>query len=61
MRIGFGFGYNMTPVGLKDGATVGSALPSNISNIEDVIDYKRKPAAVLTLEVVFRFQIITHS
>lgn len=51
VRIGFGFGYNLSPVGLKNGATVGAALPDNISNIEDVIDYKRKPAAVLTIAI----------
>ena len=51
VRIGFGFGYNMSPVGLKDGATVGAALPANISNIDDVINYKRKPAAVLTIAI----------
>jgi len=51
VRIGFGFGYNLSPVGLKDGATVGAALPANISNIDDVINYKRKPAAVLTIAI----------
>lgn len=51
VRIGFGFGYNYAPVGLNDGAEVGSPLPSNISNIEDVIDYKRRPAAVLSIAI----------
>jgi|SRR5579863_1766518 len=51
VRIGFGFGYNLSPEGLKNGATVGAALPANISNINDVIDYKRKPAAVMTIAI----------
>ena len=51
VRIGFGFGYNMSPVGLKDGATVGAALPANISNIDNVIDYKRRPAAVFSIAI----------
>lgn len=50
-RIGFGFGYNLAPVGLKNGAKVDAPLPSNISNIQDIIDYKRKPAAVLTFAI----------
>ncbi|MBG9376894.1 hypothetical protein I5907_11645 [Panacibacter sp. DH6] len=51
IRVGFGFGYNLAPVGLKNGAYVGEPLPTNITNIEDVIDYKRKPAAVFTIAI----------
>lgn len=50
-RLGFGFGYSLAPVGLKQGANIGEPLPPNISNIEDVVDYKRKAAAVLTLTI----------
>ncbi|WP_020532540.1 hypothetical protein [Flexithrix dorotheae] len=50
-RLGFGFGYNLAPVGLKNGATIGSPLPGNISNIDDVVNYKRKPAAFLTIAI----------
>jgi hypothetical protein len=51
VRLGFGFGYNLAPVGLKNGAKVDAPLPQNISNIQDVIDYKRKPAAVFTIAI----------
>jgi hypothetical protein len=51
VRVGFGFGYNLAPVGLKDGAKVGEPLPPNISNISDIIDYKRKLAAVFTISI----------
>jgi DNA-binding phage protein len=50
-RIGFGFGFNLTPVGLKDGAKINMPLPTNITDIGDVIDYKRRPAAVFTLAI----------
>lgn len=50
-RIGVGFGYNLTPIGLKGGAKVGTPLPDNISNIEDVIDYRRRPATVITIAI----------
>lgn len=51
VRIGFGYGYSSAPVGLNNGAAVGSPLPANISNIEDVVDYKRKSAAVLSIAI----------
>ena len=51
IRLGFGFGFNLSPVGLKNGAKVDAQLPDNISNIEDVVDYKRKPAAVFTIAI----------
>src|SRR4030095_3946623 len=51
VRFGFGFGYNMSPVGLKNGAKVGAPLPDDITNIEDVVDYKRKLAAVFTISI----------
>jgi len=50
-RVGFGFGYNMAPVGLMNGAKVGFPLPSDITNIEDVVDYKRKLASVFTITI----------
>lgn len=50
-RVGFGFGYNLAPVGLKNGLVVGSTLPASISNIEDVVEYRRKPAAVFTIAI----------
>jgi hypothetical protein len=50
-RIGFGFGFNLAPIGLKNGAKVDMPLPDNISNLEDVLDYKRKPAAVLSISI----------
>ncbi|MDO1449181.1 hypothetical protein Q0590_23090 [Rhodocytophaga aerolata] len=51
VRFGFGFGYNLSPVGLTNGAKVDAPLPPNISNIEDVIDYQRKPAVVFTIAI----------
>ena len=50
-RIGFGFGYSLSAVGLTNGAKVDAPLPSTISNIEDVIDYKRRLAGVITLTI----------
>jgi len=51
VRIGVGFGFTSSPVGLKEGATVGMALPENISDIDDFIDYKRKTAAVISIAI----------
>lgn len=51
VRIGFGFGYNLAPAGLKNGAKVDMPLPENITDIENVVDYKRKPAAVFTIAI----------
>lgn len=51
IRFGCGVGYRTTPVGLKNGAIVGAPLPSNISNLEDVIDYKRRLAGVIMITI----------
>jgi hypothetical protein len=50
-RVGVGFGYNLSPVGLKNGAEVGDPLPADVANIEDLIEYKRKPAAVISIAI----------
>ncbi len=50
-RIGYGVGYNLAPVGLKGGTKVGDPMPANISNVEDILDYRRKLATVLTISI----------
>lgn len=47
VRIGIGFGAANVPSYLKNGLQVGEALPANIADIEDVIGYRKKPAAFL--------------
>lgn len=48
-RIGGGFGFAQYPNGLKDGVKIGSSLPDNITNLEDIIEYKEKPTFFLTV------------
>lgn len=48
-RVGFGFGFASYPNSLKDGLIEGNLLPANIKNIEDVVEYKERPTAFLTI------------
>lgn len=50
LRFGFGFGFAQVPAEqLKNGVKVGQALPSNISNLNDLIQYEEKPSMFLTI------------
>ena len=50
LRIGFGFGFAQFPKDeLKNGVKIGQALPSNISNINDLLQYEEKPSAFLSI------------
>jgi hypothetical protein len=48
-RVGLGFGFASFPNNLKNGIIEGQAMPSNVENIEDIIEYKEKPTAFLTI------------
>jgi hypothetical protein len=48
-RVGFGFGFASYPNTLKNGLKEGQAIPSNVENIEDIIEYREKPTAFLTI------------
>jgi hypothetical protein len=49
IRIGIGGGFAQFPYGLKEGGQIGKPLPSNISNLNDLLQYEEKPAAFLTI------------
>nr|WP_315239969.1 hypothetical protein [uncultured Flavobacterium sp.] len=49
IRVGLGIGWGQFPSGLKSGGQVGQALPDNVSNLEDLVNYKDKPTVFLTL------------
>jgi len=49
LRVGLGFGFAAYPNSLKDGLQEGDSMPSNITNIADLIEYKDKPTMFLTL------------
>jgi len=50
LRIGAGFGYSQVPTDeLKGGIQVGDALPADISDLNDLIQYKEKPSVFLTI------------
>jgi len=48
VRIGLGAGYLSSPSYLKDGATEGKPLPSNITDLNKVIGYEKKAALFFT-------------
>jgi hypothetical protein len=49
-RIGLGFGFAQFPSeDLKNGGKVGQTLPSDISNLSDLIQYEEKPSVFLTI------------
>lgn len=50
LRIGFGFGLAQFPIEeLKGGVKVGQSLPTNISNLNDLLNFEEKPSAFLTI------------
>ncbi|HLO55543.1 MAG TPA: hypothetical protein VK169_14715 [Saprospiraceae bacterium] len=50
IRIGLGYGYAQFPSEeLKGGYKAGSPLPSNIANINELIEYKEQPSGFLTI------------
>ncbi|MBV9987694.1 MAG: hypothetical protein JO301_08440, partial [Chitinophagaceae bacterium] len=48
-RVGFGYGYTLSPAGLTGGAKVDAPLPANISNLGDVVEYKRRSGFVISI------------
>lgn len=54
LRLGFGVGWAQVPSGLNTGV-VGEALPKDVSNIDDITSFSRKPAAFLSI-TLFGFE-----
>lgn len=50
-RLGGGVGYSEFASGLKDGAKVGSPLPADIANINDIVTYEKRPAFFITFSI----------
>ncbi|MES1181306.1 MAG: hypothetical protein ABUL44_00780, partial [Flavobacterium sp.] len=48
-RIGLGIGYTQLPYGLKEGAKVDSPLPSNISDLKNIVSYEGRITGFLVL------------
>ena len=48
-RIGIGVGFSQYPSHLNSGAAVNQALPDNIANLEDMIEYKDKLTGFLSI------------
>ena len=51
IRFGIGLGLTEAPDRLKDGILVGQPLPNNISDINDIIEYRDKLGFYLTLTI----------
>lgn len=49
--VGIGVGFSEYPGGLKSNAVVGDPLPSDIKDLEELIDHKRRVSGFITFSI----------